>query len=154
MFCRIMGYDLKFKYVKGKYLLLADALSRSSTMNQNRSKVKKEIETTRLLTEDPRVTSSLSERAEETIKYDVLQSVIHRISESWKTHKRHIPFQILPFWSVKDELSFSYGIVTRVPCTSNWLLNCTKHTWVYSQLLDVLEHPCGGEGWTFNWNSS
>ena len=29
MLCRIMGYDFEFKYVKGKYLLLADALSRS-----------------------------------------------------------------------------------------------------------------------------
>ena len=58
MLCRIMGYDLEFKYVKGKDLLLADALSRSPTMNQNRSKIEQEIETTRLLTEDSCVTSS------------------------------------------------------------------------------------------------
>ena len=80
---RIMGYDLEFKYVKGKDLLLADALSRSPTMNQNRSKIEQEIETTRLLTEDSCVTSSLSEIAEETAKDDVLQSVIHHISEGW-----------------------------------------------------------------------
>ena len=108
-----MGYDLEFKYVKGKDLLIADALSRSPTMNQNRSKIEQEIETTRLLTEDPRVTSSLNEIAEETAKDDVLQSVIRHISEGWKTHKRYIPIQILPFWSVKDELSFSDGIVYR-----------------------------------------
>ena len=59
MLCRIMGYDLEFKYVEGKDLLIADALSRSPTMNQNRSKIEQEIETTRLLTEDSRVTSSL-----------------------------------------------------------------------------------------------
>ena len=46
MLCRIMGYDLEFKYVKGKDLLIADALSRSPTMNQNRSKIEQEIETT------------------------------------------------------------------------------------------------------------
>ena len=113
MLCRIMGYDLEFKYVKGKDLLIADALSRSPTMNQNHSKIEQEIETTRLLTEDPRVTSSLSEIADETAKDDVLQSVIRHISKGWKTHKRHIPIQILPFWSVKDELSFSDGIVYR-----------------------------------------
>ena len=44
--CRIMGYDLEFKCVKGKELLIADALSRSPTMNQNRSKIEQEIETT------------------------------------------------------------------------------------------------------------
>ena len=47
--CRIMGYN---KYVKGKDLLIADALSRSQTTNQNRSKIEQEIETTRLVHED------------------------------------------------------------------------------------------------------
>ena len=113
MLCQIMGYDLEFKYVKGKDLLLADALSRSPTMNQNRSKIEREIETTRLRTEDSCVTSSLGAIAKETAKDDVLQSVIHHISEGWKTRKRHIPIQILPFWSVRDELSFCDRIVYR-----------------------------------------
>ena len=47
--CRIMGYD---KYVIGKDLLIADALSRSQTTNQNRSKIEQEIKTTRLAQED------------------------------------------------------------------------------------------------------
>ena len=47
--CSIMEYD---KYVKGKDLLIADALSRSQTTNQNRSKIEQEIETTRLVHED------------------------------------------------------------------------------------------------------
>ena len=37
------------KYVKGKDPLIADALSRSQTTNQNRSKMEQEIETTRLV---------------------------------------------------------------------------------------------------------
>jgi len=36
MLCRIMGYDFEFKYVKGKDLIIADALSRSQTTNQKR----------------------------------------------------------------------------------------------------------------------
>ena len=83
MLCRIMGYDLKFKYVKGKDLLLAEALSRSPTMNQNRSKIEQKIEITTLLIEDSRVTSSLSEIAEETANDGILQSVIHHVSEGW-----------------------------------------------------------------------
>ena len=47
--CRIMEYD---KYVKGKDLFIVDALSRSQTTNQNRSKIEQEIETTRLVDED------------------------------------------------------------------------------------------------------
>ena len=38
MLCRIMGYGVEFKFVKGKDLLIADALSRSETTSQNRSK--------------------------------------------------------------------------------------------------------------------
>ena len=49
MFGKIMGYD---KYVKDKDLLIVDALSRSQTTNQNRSKMEQEIETTRLVPED------------------------------------------------------------------------------------------------------
>ena len=89
-------------------------------MTSNRSKIEQEIETTRLLTEDPRVTNCLSEIAEETAKDDVLQfyssKVINHISEGWKTNKRHIPIQILPFWSVEDELLLSDGIVYRGDC--------------------------------------
>ena len=49
MLCKIMGYD---KYVKDKDLLIVDALSRSETTNQNRSKMEQEIETNRLVHED------------------------------------------------------------------------------------------------------
>ena len=38
MLCRIMGYDLDFKYIKGKHLLIADALSRSHTTNHTRTR--------------------------------------------------------------------------------------------------------------------
>ena len=66
MLCRIMGYDLEFKYVKGKDLLIADTLSRLQTTNQNRSKSEQEIEITRLVIEDQSLTSHLSEIAVET----------------------------------------------------------------------------------------
>ena len=33
MLCRIMGYDLDFKYIKGKDLLIANGLSRFHTTN-------------------------------------------------------------------------------------------------------------------------
>ena len=36
MRCTIMGYDVEFKYVKGKDLVIADALSRSQPTNQHR----------------------------------------------------------------------------------------------------------------------
>ena len=113
MLCRIMGYDFEFKLVKGKYLLIADALSRSQTTSQNRSKFEHEIETTRVAREDQSVTNSLAEIAEVTVHHSELQSVVHHISKSWTNNKRNVPIEILPCWSIKDELSVSGGIVYR-----------------------------------------
>ena len=109
MLCRIMGYDLFFKYIKGKDLLIADALSRSHTTNHTRSQSEEEIETIGLVIQDQRVTSHLKEIAKDT----VLQSVIHLISENWSISKRRLPTEILPFWSYKDQLSFNGGIIYR-----------------------------------------
>ena len=113
MLCRIMGYDLDFKYIKGKDLLIADALSRSHTTNHTRSQSEEEIETIGLVIQDQSVTCHLNEIAEETAKDKVLQSVIHHISENWSISKRRLPMDVLPFWSCKDQLSFNDDILYR-----------------------------------------
>ncbi|KAK2571051.1 Transposon Ty3-I Gag-Pol polyprotein [Acropora cervicornis] len=95
--------------VKGKDLLIADALSRSHTRSQS----EEEIETIGLVIQDQSVTSHLREIAEETAKDNVLQSVIRLISENWSISKRRIPTEVFPFWSCKDQLSFNDGIIYR-----------------------------------------
>lgn len=52
MICRIIRYEVEFTYVKGKDILIADALSRSQTTDQNQSKIDQRIEMTRLVHED------------------------------------------------------------------------------------------------------
>ena len=113
MLCRVMGYDFAFKYIRGKDLLIADALSRSHTTNYTRSQSEEEIETIGLVIQDQSVTSHLREIAEETAKDNVLQSVIRLISENWSISKRRIPTEVFPFWSCKDQLSFNDGIIYR-----------------------------------------
>ena len=100
MLCRIMGYDVQFKYVKGKDLFIADALSRSQPTNQHRSKIEQDIETTRLVNEEQSLTSNFAEIAEATPKDAVLQSVIDHISMGWKPSKRNVPVEILPYWNI------------------------------------------------------
>ena len=108
-----MGYDLDFKYIKGKDLLIADALSRAHTTNHTRSQSEEEIETIGLVIQDQSVTRHLNEIAEETAKDKVLQSVIHHISENWSISKRRLPTDVLSFWSCKDQLSFNDDILYR-----------------------------------------
>ena len=63
MLCRIMGYNLDFKYIKGKDLLIADALSGFHMTNHTRSQSNEEIKTIGLVIQS--VTSHLKEIAEE-----------------------------------------------------------------------------------------
>ena len=108
-----MGYDLDFRYIKDKDLLIADALSRSHTTNHTRSQSEEEIETIGLVIQDPSVTSHLKEITEETAKDNVLQSVTQHISENWSICRRRLPMDVHPFWSCKDQLSFNDGIIYR-----------------------------------------
>ena len=138
-----MGYDFEFKYDKGKDLVIADALSRSQTTSQNRSKFEHEIETTPVVHEGQRVTSSLAEIAEPTAHGTELQSVVHHISKGWTNNKRNVPLEILPYWSIKNKLSVKGGIVYRNdrivrPVALRKTLNVKLHqtTWVQNQPLD------------------
>ena len=97
------------------------------------------INTISLVVQDQSVTSHLKEIAEETAKDNVLQSVIHQISENWPISKRHLPMDILPFWSGKDQLSFNDGIIYRgdrvlVPATLRKSLPEKLHQAVESTL--------------------
>ena len=108
-----MGYDLDFKCIKGKDLVIADALIRSHITNQTRSHSEEEIETISLVIQDQSVTSHLKQIEEETAKDNVLRSVIQQISEEWSIIKRRLAMKVLPFWSCKYQLSFNECIIYR-----------------------------------------
>ena len=113
MLCRIMGYDLVFKYIRGKDLLIANVLRRSYTTNHTRSQREEEIETIGLVIQDQSVTSHLKEIVEETAKDNVPQAVIYHISENRSICERRLPMDVHPFWCCKDQLSFNDDIVYR-----------------------------------------
>ena len=113
MLCRIMGYDVDFMYIKGKDLLIADALSRSHMTNHTCSQSEEDIGTIGMVIQDQSMTSHLKEISEAAAKDNVLQSIIHLISENWSISKRRLPPEDLPFWSIKDQLSFHDGIIYR-----------------------------------------
>ena len=70
-----------------------------------------EIETIGLVIQDQSVTSHLKEISEATATDNVIQSVMNLISENWPISKRRLPTEVLPFWSIKDQLSFHDGII-------------------------------------------
>ena len=64
---------------------------------------------TRLVHEEQSLTSNFAEIAGATAK----DAVLWVISMGWKPIKRNVPVEILPYWNIKDELSFNDGIVYR-----------------------------------------
>ena len=86
----------------------------------------------------------------------------HHISICWILYKRNVPVEILPYWSVKYELSFSDEIVYR---NDRILVLAALHAkdpdnqlklriWAKVQPLGVPEHHYGDQRWTRNWCSS
>ena len=84
------------------------------------------------------------------------------MSICWTWYKRNVPVEILPYWSVKYELSFSDAIVYR---NDRILVSAALHAkdpdyqmklriWAKVQPLGVPEHLFGDQRWTSNWCSS
>ena len=108
------------------------------------------------------ITSHLAEISEATEQDTDLQFVIHHTSICWTLYKRNVPVEILPYWSVKYELSFSDEIVYR---NDRILVLAALHAkdpdnqlklriWAKVQPLGVPEHHYGDQRWTSNWCSS
>ena len=105
------------------------------------------------------ITSHLAEISEATEQDTDLQFIIHHISICWTLYKRNVPVEILLYWSVKYELSFSDEIVYR---NDRILVLAALHPkdpdyqmklriWAKVQPLGVPQHLYGDQRWTSNW---
>ena len=84
------------------------------------------------------------------------------MSICWTWYKRNVPVEILPYWSVKYELSFSDATVYR---NDRILVSAALHAkdpdyqmklriWAKVQPLGVPQHLHGDQRWKSNWCSS
>ncbi|VDI25347.1 Hypothetical predicted protein [Mytilus galloprovincialis] len=122
MFLRLQRYDIELKYKQGKYLYIADTLSRAylRSTDGNESKTQDEILLVRsdieVEVEQINMTDYLAiseERqkliAQSTQQDKTLQQLIKTIENGWNNSEH--PSELDPFYNVRDELSVQNGII-------------------------------------------
>lgn len=116
MIMRLQRYKLIVKYKKGSTMLLADTLSRATLPTTNDSK-QTNFEVFRIdMEEDNPPTPGLKNQTLHDIKQataedPVSHNLVKIITEGWPDHKTLLPPGLSPFWTYRDELTVTDGIV-------------------------------------------
>ena len=107
----LQPYDLQMKYVSGKYLYLADTLSRAYMPQDNDSASEKEFEyiVHSVVKNFPITTSKLDEFKEATAFDSTLQTVIRYCQNRWPRTQRNVPVDARKYWRIRDTLYYSNG---------------------------------------------
>jgi transposase InsO family protein len=116
MLLRVQAYNLTVAYKPGRYLYIADTLSRAPS-NIN-SKVEKDVfdedldvQVNSLVSNLPISENQLNNFLNETKKDSVLTKLHEYIVNGWPRCKSHVEESVKPFWTYKDDLSIMEGIV-------------------------------------------
>ncbi|XP_013196514.1 uncharacterized protein K02A2.6-like [Amyelois transitella] len=113
MMLRIQGYDFKVTYKPGKYMFVADTLSRAPLPEQLQQKVSDEIsEQSCFLIENVRFSDSkLSMIKEHTMKDEECQLIIRYIKNGWPNYKYEVDERVKEQWSYKESFEYVDGII-------------------------------------------
>ncbi|XP_013408762.1 uncharacterized protein K02A2.6-like [Lingula anatina] len=113
MMLQLQRYNISVRYIKGKYMHVADTLSRAYIQDESKCGAPEDIEVMvhSLVTSLPASTDKLEEiKAATADDYTLLrlQSVIKR---GWPDRKSELPVNVQPYWDVRDELHIAEGLV-------------------------------------------
>ncbi|KAL1446090.1 hypothetical protein WDU94_005684 [Cyamophila willieti] len=123
MMLKIQAYDLDVKYVPGKYLYLADMLSRAPLPLEETS-----VENDEIIDIDNDVicqvdlvhknvcfsSEKLAKLKEETDKDTCLSKLKAVVKEGWPHDKTLIDKELLPFWNFRDEINIIDDVLFKV----------------------------------------
>ena len=115
MMLRLQKYDLNVYYTPGKYLVTADALSRSVS-NQTATEKESLVDAVQLwvdtvVTTMPISDHRMSEIQRETQRDPELLSVMQAIVGGWPANRANCRPEIAPFWGVRAQLSTAHGLI-------------------------------------------
>lgn len=108
MMLRLQRYDLKVKYVPGQQIPVGDALSRASLQE-----TEPDMKPITVNMVDHIAISEEKYRAFQTHTANELSELHHLILKGWPDTKNELPHSVREYWTVRDELSVSDGIVYR-----------------------------------------
>lgn len=110
MLLRLQPYDLKIKYIPGKDMLIADALSRLSP-EENHPIGNMEVQVHEVY---PQFSKTMMVKIRENTSSDQeLAALKQVIYEGWPSTIKEVSKTLKPYWSFRDELGIDDGILTK-----------------------------------------
>lgn len=128
---RLQPYDLKVSYKPGKYLYIADTLSRAALSEQYLKEVDQELDLhiNMLISTLSVSPEKLKKIKENSIKDEVLSQIIIYCQNGWPEHKRCVSPSVKPYFDLKHQIYVIDNIVFKdtsiiIPFNMrNYLLN-------------------------------
>ena len=112
MMLRIQKYDVQIKYVPGKDVPVADALSRISSCHGD-DIPGVDITVHEALLNVNASPTRVSQIQEETMKDTTLSVLCKIIAEGWPEKRSECPTYLHPYWNYRDELTVSNGMILK-----------------------------------------
>lgn len=116
MLLRLQPYSFKLVYKPGKYLFIADTLSRAvapgdSEESPPRDHFDAQAQVCALICSNPLTDTHFLQIQKCTQLDNELMQLSKKIKHGWPTHKADVDNVLKPYWDVRDELTLAFGIV-------------------------------------------
>ncbi|XP_045458516.1 uncharacterized protein K02A2.6-like [Melitaea cinxia] len=113
MLLRIQGYDLVVRYVPGKYMYIADMLSRAALPDLYSSKIHdKVVCQVGMVVEGMPISNDKLTLVKRETKHDLeLQILMKYIDLGWPNHNYNVSNEVKHYWSIKNELNVVDGVI-------------------------------------------
>ena len=107
MLLRLQPYDCEIKYLPGKEMVTADALSRLSPLDEFEAPDMK-VKVHYLIRITP---TKMQEFKDETAKDQTLQLLSCQVVQGWPDSIKKVESVVKPYWSMRDDISVEDGIL-------------------------------------------
>lgn len=115
MMMRVQGYDFKVVYTPGKYMYIADALSRAPLSEMMHEQVSDEVEvqTCFMINNMPYSCTKMEAIKKESETDSDCKSLVGYIRNSWPKNRRDVVENMKVFWPYREELHYVDGIILK-----------------------------------------
>lgn len=118
MMMRVQGFDIKVVYTPGKYMYIADTLSRAPLKELMHDRVTDEVDmqTCFMLKNVPFSDQKMEAVRKETDTDEECKSLIGYITGGWPKNRRDITTDANVFWPYREQLQYMDGIIFKGEC--------------------------------------
>lgn len=107
----LLSYSIALKYTPGKYMVLADTLSRSCPAGTDLHDDLGSDPLLQVCNIAIRSSDTLKKYQEATLRDEELSVVIRLVQEGWPSFKKACPSRGLPFWRLRNSLTVAQGLL-------------------------------------------